>query len=122
VLEVPVEITGHRRLNYRATTSYFDTGHKTWVQLQRAAEPNLTTFFDFANGLAHVDHNASVPPDDRVGRPAEPETDSRRPPRFENVRGGPRGRVTARVDHLSAYRGAGRFARKLALSTSRADA
>jgi hypothetical protein len=66
VLEVPVEITGHRRLNYRATTSYFDTGHKTWVQLQRAAEPNLTTFFDFANGLAHVDHNASVPPDDRV--------------------------------------------------------
>ena len=75
VLEVPVELTGHRPLHYWATTAYFDPGHDTWVQLQRAAEPNITTFFDFANGSAHVDYNATVPTDDRVGRPAHPATD-----------------------------------------------
>ena len=75
VLEVPVEITGHRAVNYWASTAYFDTGHNTWVQIQRAAEPNMTTFFDFADGLAHVDYNASVPADDLVGRPAHPATD-----------------------------------------------
>jgi hypothetical protein len=74
-LEVPVEITGHRPVNYWATTAYFDTGHSTWAQLQRAAEPNMTTFFDFAHGSAHVDYNASVPTDDLVGRPANPATD-----------------------------------------------
>ena len=75
VLELPVEFTGHRPVNYWATTAYFDTGHSAWAQLQRAAEPNMTTFFDFANGSAHVDYNASVPTDDLVGRPANPATD-----------------------------------------------
>ncbi|HEX6447986.1 MAG TPA: hypothetical protein VF060_00815 [Trebonia sp.] len=75
VLEVPVELTGLRRLNYWATTAYFDTGHNTWVQVQRAAAPNDTTFFDYANGLAHVDYNATVPTDDLAGRPAHPATD-----------------------------------------------
>jgi len=75
VLEVPVEVTGHGRVHFWATTAYFDTGHSTWVQLQRAAEPNMTTFFDFAKGSAHVDYNASVPTDDLVGRPAHPATD-----------------------------------------------
>ncbi|WP_217576317.1 DUF4331 family protein [Streptomyces sp. GbtcB7] len=75
VLEVPVEVTGHGRVHFWATTAYFDKGHSTWVQLQRAAEPNMTTFFDFANGSAHVDYNASVPTDDLVGRPAHPATD-----------------------------------------------
>jgi hypothetical protein len=75
VLELPVEITGLRPVHFWATTAYFDTGHNTWVQLQRAAEPNMTTFFDFANGPAYVDYNASVPTIDRVGRPAHPATD-----------------------------------------------
>jgi len=75
VLEVPVKATGHGRVHFWATTAYFDTGHSTWVQLQRAAEPNMTTFFDFANGSAHVDYNASVPTVDLVGRPAHPATD-----------------------------------------------
>ncbi|GHD76310.1 hypothetical protein GCM10010317_092560 [Streptomyces mirabilis] len=75
VLEVPVEVTAHGRVHFWATTAYFDKGHSTWVQLQRAAEPNMTTFFDFANGSAHVDYNASVPTDDLVGRPAHPATD-----------------------------------------------
>jgi hypothetical protein len=75
VLEVPVEITGRRKLHYWATTAYFDTGHDTWVQLQRAAEPNMTTFFDFAHGSAHIDFNATEPTIDRVGRPAHPATD-----------------------------------------------
>ena len=75
VLEVPVAVTGHGRVHFWATTAYFDKGHSTWVQLQRAAEPNMTTFFDFANGSAHVDYNASVPTDDLVGRPAHPATD-----------------------------------------------
>jgi hypothetical protein len=35
----------------------------------------MTTFFDFANGLAHVDYNATVPTDDLVGRPANAATD-----------------------------------------------
>ena len=75
VLEVPVELTGRHPVHFWATTAYFDTGHHTWVQLQRAGEPNMTTFFDFANGSAHVDYNASVPTDDRVGRPRDPATD-----------------------------------------------
>jgi hypothetical protein len=75
VLEVPVELTGRGRVHYWATTAYFDTGHSTWVQLQRAAEPNMTTFFDFAGGSAHVDYNASVPTIDLVGRPRHPATD-----------------------------------------------
>ena len=75
VLEVPVKVTGHRPVHYWATTAYFDTGHDTWVQLQRAAEPNMTTFFDFAGGSAHVDYNASAPTIDLVGRPARPATD-----------------------------------------------
>jgi hypothetical protein len=75
VLEVPVEVTGHGRVHFWATTAYFDKGHSTWAQLQRAAEPNMTTFFDFANGSAHVDYNASVPTVDLVGRPAHPATD-----------------------------------------------
>jgi hypothetical protein len=70
VLEVPVKLTGRGRVHYWATTAYFDTGHHTWVQVQRAAEPNMTTFFDFANGSAHVNYNATVPTDDLVGRPA----------------------------------------------------
>jgi len=74
VLEVPVEVTGRGRLNYWATTAYFDKGHNTWAQLQRAAEPNMTTFFDFAGGSAHVDYNASVPTDDLKGRPDHPAT------------------------------------------------
>ncbi len=32
VLEVPVAITGRSRVNFWATTAYFDTGHSTWVQ------------------------------------------------------------------------------------------
>lgn len=75
VLEVPVEITGHRPVHFWASTAYFDQGHHLWVQLQRAAEPNMTTFFDFAHGSAHLDYNASVPTDDLVGRPANPATD-----------------------------------------------
>jgi hypothetical protein len=75
ILEVPAEITGRGPLNFWASTAYFDTGHNTWVQVQRAAEPNMTTFFDFADGLAHDDYNASVPTIDLVGRPANPATD-----------------------------------------------
>jgi len=75
VLEVPVELTGHGPVHYWASTAYFDKGHNAWVQVQRAAEPNMTTFFDFANGSAHVDYNATVPTHDLVGRPAHPATD-----------------------------------------------
>lgn len=75
VLEVPVEITGFRRLNFWATTAYFDTGHNTWVQVQRAGAPNMTTFFEFTTGLAQVNINATDPTDDLVGRPAKPAID-----------------------------------------------
>src|SRR4029077_11860051 len=41
-----------------------------------AAEPNMTTFFDFAKGSAQVpDYNATIPTIDIVGRPAHPATD-----------------------------------------------
>jgi hypothetical protein len=76
VLELPVELTGRRPAHYWASTAYFDRGHNTWVQVQRAAEPTMTTFFDYANGLAHAaDYNATVPTIDLVGRPARPATD-----------------------------------------------
>ena len=52
VLEVPVAITGHGRVHFWATTAYFDTGHSTWVQTQRAGKPNMTTFFLFDTGSA----------------------------------------------------------------------
>jgi hypothetical protein len=76
VLELPVRITGRGKLNYWASTAFFDKGHDTWVQVQRAAEPNMTTFFDFAGGSAHVaNYNGTVPTIDLVGRPVHPATD-----------------------------------------------
>jgi hypothetical protein len=75
VLELPVEVTGRRPVNFWANTAYFDNGHNTWVQVQRAAEPNMTTFFDFAKGSAKIDYNASAPSIDLVGRPRHPATD-----------------------------------------------
>ena len=76
LVEVPVEITGFRRLNYWATTAIYDQGHSTWLQLQRAGGPNTTTFWNFAQGPAQVNINATVPLDDLAGRPANPATDS----------------------------------------------
>jgi Domain of unknown function (DUF4331) len=76
VLEVPAEITGLGRLHFWGTTAYYDTGHKTWVQLQRAGLPNMTTFFAFNTGSADVaSYNATSPTIDLVGRPANPATD-----------------------------------------------
>jgi hypothetical protein len=75
VVEVPAAITGFRRLNYWATTAIYDQGHSTWRQLQRAGGPNTTTFWDFANGSARVNINATAPLDDLAGRPASPDTD-----------------------------------------------
>jgi hypothetical protein len=76
ILEVPAEVTGRGPLNFWASTAYFDTGHNAWGQVQRAAEPNMTTFFDFADGSAHVhDYNATDPTIDLVGRPTNPATD-----------------------------------------------
>jgi hypothetical protein len=46
VLELPVEVTGSRSAHYLGNTAYFDKGHNTWVQVQRAAKPNMSTFFD----------------------------------------------------------------------------
>ena len=76
VLELPATITGRDQVRFWATTAYFDTGHRTWVQTQRAAAPNMTTFFDFALGSARVaDYNGTAPTIDLVGRPAHPATD-----------------------------------------------
>jgi hypothetical protein len=76
VLEVPVAITGRGRVHFWATTAYFDIGHNTWVQTQRAGKPNMTTFFEFATGSAQVaDYNSTVPTIDLVGRPLHPATD-----------------------------------------------
>jgi Domain of unknown function (DUF4331) len=76
VLEVPVAITGHSRVNFWATTAYFDTGHNTWVQTQRAGKPNMTTFFLFDTGSAKVaDYNSTALTFDLVGRPRHPATD-----------------------------------------------
>ncbi|MEV4450632.1 hypothetical protein [Streptomyces mirabilis] len=94
VLEVPVEVTGHGRVHFWATTAYFDKGHSTWVQLQRAAEPNMTTFFDFANGSAHVDYNASVPTGTTSW--AGPPTPRPIPPRESGVRCGTTSRRSSR--------------------------
>ena len=76
LLEVPVEITGILPVNFWATTAYYDTGHNMWLQVQRAGEPNMTTFFEFDTGSAKVpNYNATVPADDIVGRPANPAVD-----------------------------------------------
>jgi Domain of unknown function (DUF4331) len=75
VLELPVEVTGRRLAHYWGNTAYFDKGHKTWVQVQRAAKPNMSTFFDFANGSAHLNYAATFPKNDLEGRPARPATD-----------------------------------------------
>jgi hypothetical protein len=74
LVEAPAEITGLRRLNYWATTAIYNQGHSTWLQLQRAGGPNTTTFWDFTNGSAQVNINATVPLDDIAGRPANPGT------------------------------------------------
>jgi Domain of unknown function (DUF4331) len=76
VIEVPAEITGLSALNFWATTAIYDPEHSSWFQLQRAAVPNMTTFFDFANGSAQVaNYNATSPTFDFVGRPVNPASD-----------------------------------------------
>jgi hypothetical protein len=75
LVEAPVAVTGPGQLNYWATTAIYDQGHRTWLQLQRAGGPNTTTFWDFTNGSAQVNINATVPLDDIAGRPANPDTD-----------------------------------------------
>ena len=74
LVEAPAEITGLRRLNYWATTAIYDQGHG-WVQLQRAGGPNGTTLWNFPAGSAGININATVPSQDRAGRPAHPDTD-----------------------------------------------
>ena len=74
LVEAPAEVTGRRRLNYWATTAIYDQEHG-WVQLQRAGGPNGTTFWDFVDGPAGININATVPTDDLAGRPAHPDTD-----------------------------------------------
>ena len=76
VLEVPAAITGRGRVHFWAATAYYDTGHSTWVQTQRAGKPNMTTFFAFDTGSAKVaDYNSTAPTIDLVGRPRHPATD-----------------------------------------------
>jgi Domain of unknown function (DUF4331) len=75
ILELPAEVTGKRESYYWASTAYWDKGHKMWVQVQRAAQPNMTTFFDYADGEAHLDYNATAPNEDLKGKPANPATD-----------------------------------------------
>jgi hypothetical protein len=75
LVEAPVEVTGRRRLHYWATTAVYDSGHRTWHQVQRAGGPNTTTFWDFVDGSAQVDINATAPLNDIAGRPAKPDTD-----------------------------------------------
>jgi Domain of unknown function (DUF4331) len=76
VLEVPAEITGFGQLHFWGTTAYFDKGHNTWAQLQRAGLPNMTTFFAFNTGEADIaNFNSTSPTLDRVGRPVNPATD-----------------------------------------------
>ena len=100
VLELPVQITGRGRLHYWATTAYFDKGHNTWVQVQRAAEPNMTTFFDFAGGSAKAaNYNGTAPTIDLVGRPARPATDS-----ASGIWGQVRDNIAAVVEAGGTYR------------------
>ena len=76
VLEVPVAITGHGRVHFWATTAYFDTGHNTWVQTQRAGKPNMTTFF--ASPRARPRSPTTTPPSPRStswAGPRHPATD-----------------------------------------------
>jgi hypothetical protein len=75
LVEAPVTVTGFGRLNYWATTAIYDQGHSAWFQVQRAGGPNTTTFWDFTNGSAQTNINATVPLNDIAGRPARPDTD-----------------------------------------------
>jgi len=75
LVEAPAHITGLRRLHYWATTAIYDQGHRTWLQLQRAGGPNTTTFWNFTQGPAQTNINATAPRDDLTGRPANPATD-----------------------------------------------
>jgi hypothetical protein len=75
LLEIPVAITGRHPVHYWATVAVHDEAHGAWFQVQRAAQPNINTNWDFHAGSAHVDYNATVPTDDVVGRPANHDTD-----------------------------------------------
>jgi hypothetical protein len=71
LVEAPAEVTGLRRLNYWATTAIYDQGHG-WVQLQRAGGPNGTTLWNFPEGSAGININATVPTQDLAGRHGRP--------------------------------------------------
>jgi hypothetical protein len=99
VLEVPVAITGRGRVHFWASTAYFDTGHNTWVQTQRAGKPNMTTFFEFDTGSAKVsDYNSTAPTIDLVGRPRHPAIDP-----ASGIWGQVRDRIAAVVEAGGTY-------------------
>ena len=77
MVELPAGITGLDPIQCWGSTAIFDTTHtpNSWVQVQRAAGPDVSVVFD--NGMAPylTTINSTGPSADLAGRPANPETD-----------------------------------------------
>jgi len=77
MVELPAGITGLDPIQCWGSTAKFDTTHtpNSWVQIQRAAGPDVSVVFD--NGMAPylTTINSTEPTADLAGRPANPATD-----------------------------------------------
>jgi hypothetical protein len=101
VLELPLKITGHGTVNnWATTTAYFDKGHNTCVQLQRAAEPNMTTFFASPRARQRLPTTTAPPP--RSTSWAGPPT--RQPDPASGIWGQVRDNIAAVVEAGGTYR------------------
>lgn len=77
MVELPAGITGLDPIQCWGSTAKFDTTHtpNSWVQIQRAAQPDVAVVFD--NGMKPYLNtiNGTGPSADLAGRPANPATD-----------------------------------------------
>jgi hypothetical protein len=73
ILELPARITGDDPIQCWGTTA-FNNGH-AWVQVQRAAIPDVSVVFDNGGKPYLTTINSTGPSEDLAGRPANPESD-----------------------------------------------
>ena len=100
MVELPAGITGLHPIQCWGSTAIFDTTHtpNSWVQVQRAAQPDVAVVFDNGNPPYHPLINSTGPAADLAGRPANPATGP-----ATGVWGTVRDQVAAVVKALGTY-------------------
>ena len=98
MVELPAGITGLDPIQCWGSTAIFDNRHGAWLQVQRAALPDVAVVFGNGQDPYHGMINSTGPSADLAGRPANSATDP-----ASGVWGAVRDQVTAVVKALNTY-------------------